>query len=198
MTVSSSPRLGLTRWSADTDSPTRTQFDGDNADLDELVAIDRQGIASARPAAGVRGTFYTVTDGPDAGTTFRDDGTTWRRVNRLLVRESIPLSVHGDVTAGVRVQGHYFASVPPGQTVTLTGLVAFAGSPGGVLFDVVRNGSVIPGWDDLDIPAGTTVILDPPDVTLATGDLLAGRVQNITTGTPNSLYVALLVDRLLT
>jgi hypothetical protein len=44
-----------------------------------IMAVDLQGTLSARPAAGVRGRFYTVAGDSSAnnGRRFRDDGTTW-------------------------------------------------------------------------------------------------------------------------
>lgn len=82
MTVSSSPRLGLTRWSSADDPFSRGQLDGDHADLDNLVAIDLQ-VASlnARPAAAIRGRFCTVDDGSTTPRTYRDTGTRWVEVN---------------------------------------------------------------------------------------------------------------------
>lgn len=85
MAVSDSPRLGLTRWSAGTDPLTRTQVDGDNAALDDLVAIDRQGTHAARPAAGsatgLRGTYWGCTD---HNLVYRSDGTSWITVGSPL------------------------------------------------------------------------------------------------------------------
>lgn len=75
MTVTASTRLGITRWSAGTDPFTRAQMDGSFATLDDLVAIDMQGLLSARPAAGVRGRYYWATDG--GGSLSRDTGTAW-------------------------------------------------------------------------------------------------------------------------
>lgn len=78
MAVTTSTRLGLTRWSAGTDPFGRTQLDGDHQKLDDLVAIDKTGTAAARPAFGIRGQYYYATD---TSVLYRDTGTAWVAVN---------------------------------------------------------------------------------------------------------------------
>jgi hypothetical protein len=77
MAISSSPRLGLTRWSADTDQVSRAQFDGDHGRLDDLVAMATQGVAVDRPAAAVPRRLYYATD---TGVLSLDTGTVWVEV----------------------------------------------------------------------------------------------------------------------
>jgi hypothetical protein len=77
MAISSSPRLGLTRWSADTDQVSRAQFDGDHGRLDDLVAMAIQGVAVDRPAAAVPRRLYYATD---TGVLSLDTGTAWVEV----------------------------------------------------------------------------------------------------------------------
>lgn len=109
MTVSKSPRLGLTRWSADDDPWDREDFDADNAALEALVAIAQQGTFLSRPAAGTRGRFYVVVSGaPDEGELYYDDGAKW-----ITLRHSTadaPLTAyHAAITPtgnGARVQRH--------------------------------------------------------------------------------------------
>lgn len=64
MTVTASPRFGLTRWSAGGDPFTRAQMDGDHDELDTLAAGYLEGLASARPAASAarEGFFHYATD----------------------------------------------------------------------------------------------------------------------------------------
>lgn len=79
MPVTASPRLGITRWSAETDPFTRTQLDGDHALLDELVAIDVEAATLAGLGApGIVGRYGWVT-----GTSklYRDDGVGWQLIN---------------------------------------------------------------------------------------------------------------------
>lgn len=70
-------RFGLTRWSASTDAPLRTDFDTSFGQIESIGAIDRSGTLAARPAAGIVGTLYTATD---TGAMYRDDGTQWRTI----------------------------------------------------------------------------------------------------------------------
>lgn len=79
MAVTSSPRLGLTRWSSGTDPFTRAQMEASHAALDDLAAIDQQGLAADRPLAPVRGTYFYATDTRQL---FRYDGTGWVTVNQ--------------------------------------------------------------------------------------------------------------------
>jgi hypothetical protein len=82
MAKTAGPRLGLTRWSAGTDPVARTDFDGDNADLDSKVMMYAQGTLAARPAAGTPGggKIYTVVGDGTAEHNrkqFYDNGSTW-------------------------------------------------------------------------------------------------------------------------
>jgi hypothetical protein len=63
--------------------------------LDTDAAADLQGTLSARPAAGVRGRFYTVAGDTSAnnGRWFRDNGTTWVELPALGVVTSYTPSV---------------------------------------------------------------------------------------------------------
>lgn len=85
MTVSRSPRLGLFRWSSDEDPWDRSQFDADNAALEDRAALDRQGTLAERGAPDRRGEFFTVVDPTAAehGQMFRATGTEWRLINGL-------------------------------------------------------------------------------------------------------------------
>lgn len=74
MTVTATERLGITRWSSGTDPLTRAQLDASHAILDNLVAIDVQGVKVDRPAPGKRGRYYRATD---TGEHWRDDGAQW-------------------------------------------------------------------------------------------------------------------------
>jgi hypothetical protein len=74
MAETNSPRLNLRRWSASSDTPSRTEFDDSFASLENLVAIDKQGNAGSLPAAGVRGTYHWDTDNELLR---RDTGAAW-------------------------------------------------------------------------------------------------------------------------
>ena len=90
MAVTASTRLGITRWSADSDPFNRTQTDGDHALLDSLTAIDVQDLLANRPAPGVRGKFFSESSASAGlpGTTWRDDGSSWRSVGSRIVAAS--------------------------------------------------------------------------------------------------------------
>lgn len=75
MAESDSPRFGLRRWSAGTDTPSRVEFDQGHANIDDLGAIDKQGTFAARPAAAIRGTYYWDTTNEYL---WRDNGSGWR------------------------------------------------------------------------------------------------------------------------
>jgi hypothetical protein len=77
MAIGASPRLGITRWSADTDVVSRAQFDGDHGRLDDLVAMAIQGLAADRPAAAIQRRLYYATD---TGVLSLDTGTAWIEV----------------------------------------------------------------------------------------------------------------------
>lgn len=70
-------RFGLIQWGAPTDGPTRVEFNNAFLQVENLGAIDKQGTLGARPAAGVRGTYYWATD---SSILFRDDGSAWTSV----------------------------------------------------------------------------------------------------------------------
>lgn len=70
-------RLGLRLFGASTDTWSRTEHNADTAILEDLVAIDQQGALGSRPAAGIRGRYWTDS------TTFviyRDTGSAWKVV----------------------------------------------------------------------------------------------------------------------
>lgn len=77
MAITSSPRLGITRWGAGTDPFTRLQMDASHAALEANSAMFAQGTLASRPAFGKQGRFYFATD--NLGT-YYDTGTAWRDV----------------------------------------------------------------------------------------------------------------------
>lgn len=96
MAVTTSPRVGITRWSAATDPFTRAQMDGDNAKLDDVIAIDAQGVLTSRPAAGIRGRYYFATDN---GLLYRDTGSVWTTLNTPTSFATVGTSAVGDTAA---------------------------------------------------------------------------------------------------
>lgn len=81
MTVSTTARLGQTRWSADADPQNRGQFDTSAANLEALAGVLLQSTLATRPAAAPSNAraFHWATDAglaTDARLTY-SDGTTW-------------------------------------------------------------------------------------------------------------------------
>lgn len=78
MAVSKTARLGITRWTEDTDPWNRDDFDDDNAALEALAAIGRQGPYAARGSAAIytRSTYWAT----DHKAFYLSDGATWRRI----------------------------------------------------------------------------------------------------------------------
>lgn len=81
MTETRTARLGLPQWSAGTDGPSRADFNEGYSQLETLAAIDKFGTFAARPAAGVRGTYYHATD---TGVFYRDTGAAWIAIGTAL------------------------------------------------------------------------------------------------------------------
>lgn len=78
MTISTTTRFGLTRWSADSDDWSRAAYDGNMAAIETLGAMYSQGTLAARPAPSKAGRFYTATDqSAPAQNLFYDNGAAW-------------------------------------------------------------------------------------------------------------------------
>lgn len=71
-------RFKLQQWSSQNDLFYYTELNKALKDIDDLAAQDRQGLLSARPAAGVRGLYYFATDN---NVLYRDTGTSWVAIN---------------------------------------------------------------------------------------------------------------------
>lgn len=92
MTVSKTPRLGLTTWDSDSDPYERADQHNNNLTLDGIVAIDTQGLAEfLANQAVVRGATYYATD---TGVIYRCDGQSW-----LVVGATKPATVTGSTVA---------------------------------------------------------------------------------------------------
>lgn len=106
MAKSNGPRLGLTRWSQGTDSVARTDFDGDNADLDAKVTIwSGQGTLASRPAASKAGSIYAVVGDGNAENNrklFYDSGSQWFPIGNYGVDSLNESSVAGNTALIVR------------------------------------------------------------------------------------------------
>lgn len=81
MAVSKTTRLGLTRWTEDTDPWSRDDWDDDNAALELLAVGALEGLASARPAASAANArmFYRATN---TGVLSYSTGAAWVTISR--------------------------------------------------------------------------------------------------------------------
>ena len=95
MAVSKTTRLGLTRWTEDTDPWNRDDFDDDNAALEALAGVARQGLYAARGSAATysRSTYWAT----DHKALYLSDGATWRRLE-LANLEMYPM--HSSIPRG--------------------------------------------------------------------------------------------------
>lgn len=78
MAVTTTPRVGLTRWSAGTDPLRRSQLDTAMANIEKyLMRAETPGTLAARPAAGIVDRYYYATD---VKCLYRDTGAAWEAV----------------------------------------------------------------------------------------------------------------------
>jgi hypothetical protein len=81
--MTDTPRLGLP-YPVDADpADVPTWMRNLALELDGYVPMDMQGAIGSRPAAGVQGRYYTSTNEGAGITTYRDDGTAWRKFNYI-------------------------------------------------------------------------------------------------------------------
>lgn len=132
MAETTTTRLGLRRWSAGTDTPSRAEFDNDNAQLELLGAIDKQDIFGNRPAAGVRGTYFWDTTNEY---TWRDNGSAWKLVGQNTQDATVKSSGVGVVPLTVNAITSQTANL---LDLKVNGVAQFsvtaAGSPSGNIF----------------------------------------------------------------
>lgn len=133
-------RMGVTQWSAGTDSPLRTDFNTSFGNIELLSAIDKQDITANRPSAGVRGTFFYD---QTTGILYRDTGTAWVVVGSVLrdavaassAVGTVPFTAQGQagqtadvadfkvgstIVAKIDASGNLTASIVTGTRATLT------------------------------------------------------------------------------
>lgn len=175
MAVTTTTRLGLTRWSAGADAFTRVQMDDSHANLESRAAIYLQGTASARPAAGTVGRFHYATD--TQAITY-DDGTGWRAVytsdtvtlggTQTLTNKTLTSpAINGTVGGSAAYTGVTGLSTP--QFVQFATSHSQAGAVGKVL------------WNDVD---GTLEFrMTGGNVTAQVGIDVVARVRNATGST---------------
>jgi hypothetical protein len=131
VTVTRTPRLGLDQWSSGVDSPSRTGFNTDFANLEARVAVDQRTPAAALPSSGLVAAEYfqrtlDLGGGATAYSLYRTDaGATWRSQSwvpeRLLVR---PPDTAPAVTAEALRVEHTGVANGPGLSASWDGGMA--------------------------------------------------------------------------
>lgn len=201
MTISVTPRLGVTRWSAGTDPFSRAQMDESHAALEALVAVARQGTFASRPAAGTGRALYFVREAGNVndGILFYDDGATWVALNRKATTVRIPhtFTISGDVMVpsgdNFYVPPMYVAA-PAGQTARLKGARAAINSGTSASWQLRR---VTPGGTSTvalgPVTTGTARTTTAADGPLTNEDALNIEVTAIS-GAPKNLSVTVFID----
>jgi microcystin-dependent protein len=182
MAETTTTRLGLHRWSANTDTVDRTEFESSLAQLEALSAIFLEGTRAARPAPGVTGRFYKV-KGDTAllnGMVFYDDGVAWTvvgsNVEDAIVRASavgtIPLVAKGAAGQTANLQewrssaDAVLASIDPTGKGTLAALA------------VVGNATI---GGTLGVTGATTLAALSVTTLQTSGDVTAFRIRSSAT-----------------
>lgn len=191
MAVTTTTRLGITRWSTGGDAFTRTQMDTSHSNLESRVPIYLHDTFSNRPAAGTVARFFFATD------TYRlyyDDGVAWRDVNATYTGAVIAGAYGGTGVANtgktITVSGN--TSIGSGtDTVTFTtsGATSVALPTSGTLITngVTALNSLIDvdtsntATHSLSLGTGATVNAATKTVNIGTGGV-AGSLTNITLG----------------
>jgi len=77
MAVTTTTRLGVTRWSSGTDAFSRSQMDDSHAALETNAAMYAQDVVASRPSAGKSGRVFWATD---ESKLYYDNGVTWTSI----------------------------------------------------------------------------------------------------------------------
>jgi hypothetical protein len=80
MAITTTTRMGVTRWSDGGDAFTRSQMDASHEAIEQRTMIYLQGNFSARPSAGTLGRMYYASDTQEM---YYDDGTRWNQISSV-------------------------------------------------------------------------------------------------------------------
>lgn len=171
MAITTSPRLGVRRWSSDADAFERADFDASMAALELNAAMYLQGTLAARPAPGKAGRFYKVTNAAaDAATVFYDNGASWDELRADLTGYSKTNHTHA-LTTGAGLLGGATASswtltadFAADRTRSATKVVRSDDSRLVVDVDAASNTNIVTNGapktiDGASMPAGSRVLL---------------------------------------
>jgi hypothetical protein len=109
--MTDTPRLGLPYPTDANPADVPTWMRDLALDLDGIVPSDAQGALGSRPAAGTAGRYYTTTSEGARPITYRDDGTTWRKID--FVPRIIGLALPTNPSDGDEVFWQYDAAFNP-------------------------------------------------------------------------------------
>jgi hypothetical protein len=133
MAETTSPRFGFNRWSADADTVSRAEVDGNFGQTEAKGMVFAEGTRAARPASGVKGRIYTVIGDPSAalnGLQYYDDGTQWWALD--FARHVI--GSEAAASPALQVDGFAGQTADIFQVRTNTGTVLFRVDPDGDLW----------------------------------------------------------------
>lgn len=77
MAITTTTRLGVTRWSSGADAFSRSQMDASHAALETNAAMYAQDVIASRPSAGKSGRVFWATD---ESKLYYDNGVTWTSI----------------------------------------------------------------------------------------------------------------------
>lgn len=148
MTETRTPRLNLPQWSAGTDSPSRTDFNGAFSDLEARGAYDSGDNPSSLPVSGLVAARYSMVVGVDGHTLYRYSGSAWQFVGGTLV----PRFQRFKAGEGQLVTDPVFSVEHPADTnANITATYGGDFSAGGVLKSWNANdatkGALVVGWN---------------------------------------------------
>ncbi len=95
MTITTTARMLVRRWSAGTDPLRRVDLDAAMASVETYAGRFEAGLLSARPAASIRDRYWFATD---VGVMFRDSGAAWAVVGAKVTGGATDQLVAGQAT----------------------------------------------------------------------------------------------------
>lgn len=149
MTETRTPRFNLPQWSAGTDSPSRTDFNGAFSDIEGRGAYDNGDNVSSLPVSGlVAGRYSMLIVSGDGYSLYRYSGATWQFVGGSLV----PRFQRFKAIEGQAITDAAFAVEHPSE-VNANIIASYGGdlTVGGVLKSWNANdaakGALVVGWN---------------------------------------------------
>lgn len=209
MAVTTTTRMGLTRWGAAGDPFTRAHMDASHAALETSAGGFLSGTYAARPAAAAAYDrfFYLVTGGgTNSGKLYFCDGAAWTDVASLV---TVPTTATFEVEHTWTIGGAL--AVPSGDTdfinpmavseiagvvKTLTRVRYKINSGTSATFKLQVNGSDATGFTALSATT-TAATTDPADVSLADLDSVAPVITAVS-GSPQNLFVTAMFKSVVT